>query len=297
MEVMNPVSPVAPPAAITTTDGVSGAEEAFTRASEPLKKKPQKDDEEDLDGSLSLVHPLLPRQLSQLNGVSRHLLTSRSNGLAADSTSRIAQADRFERLLGGVLPTQYEKGNAAVRSLELAAPQPLLFASESAAQKTTQQMQGKEALPLAIMRSDETAERVASRKGRSLADVGAAQLLVSPQGGARAEPMRSPVATDSAPPQRMAHYNAVPELQLSSPSSSANSDLVYRFQRWGGDHAVMIQSQTGGALQLNSSDALVHQRLDEHWSAGNPQQWQLSRDGEEGQQRNAAARQDEDEEA
>ncbi|MGL5345486.1 MAG: type III secretion system needle length determinant, SpaN/EivJ family [Plesiomonas sp.] len=302
---------MAPPAAITTTDGVSGVEEAFTRASEPLKKKPQKDDEEELDGSLSLEHPLIPRELSQLNGVSRHLLTSRSNGLAAETTRRIAQADRFERLQSGVLPTPGEKGSAAVRSLELVATQPSLSvlesgvqkttqpslsASESAAQKTTQQMQGKEILPLAIMRSDEAAERVASSKVRSLADVGAMQPLVSPLGGVRAESVRSPVATESAFPQRMAQYSAAPELQQSSPSSSANSDLVYRFQRWGGDHAVMIQPQMGGGLQLNSSDALVHQRLDEHWSAGNPQQWQLSRDGDEGKQHNTSA-QDEDEEA
>lgn len=63
--------------------------------------------------------------------------------------------------------------------------------------------------------------------------------------------------------------------------------LSYRFQRWGGEHAVTIQTQTGTAglqLQLLPSDSLVQQRLSDQWQSGNPQQWSLGRDGGEKRQ-------------
>ncbi|MEO2215489.1 type III secretion system needle length determinant, SpaN/EivJ family [Chromobacterium vaccinii] len=63
--------------------------------------------------------------------------------------------------------------------------------------------------------------------------------------------------------------------------------LSYRFQRWGGEHAVTIQTQVGTAglqLQLLPSDSLVQQRLSDQWQSGNPQQWSLGRDGGEKRQ-------------
>ncbi|MGL5758785.1 SpaN/EivJ family type III secretion system needle length determinant [Plesiomonas sp.] len=310
MEVITPVLLVALPAEIAGADGISGVEEAFTRVSEPLKKK-QRQDEETQDGSMPFVPPLIPRQPSQLNDVSRYFLVSRMNGLTSEIPRRVLQADRFERLQSSVFSVLAKKEMGAIRSLELTVSQSLTSASDSSVQKTTQplfsgvenlaqkitqQIQGKEPLALAVIRSDEMTERVVSRKRRSLADVGAMQSSISPQGGVRTESMRLPVSAESALPQRMAQHRTTPELPQSLPNSSANSDLVYRFQRWGGDHTVMIQPQIGGGLQLNSSDTLVHQRLDEHWSAGNPQQWQLSYDRDDGQQHNAFV-QDEDEES
>lgn len=62
------------------------------------------------------------------------------------------------------------------------------------------------------------------------------------------------------------------------------SGLTYRFTRWGAEHTVTVQGQTSGVLMLQPSDLLVTQQLSAQWHTGNPQRWQLARDGSEGRE-------------
>lgn len=73
------------------------------------------------------------------------------------------------------------------------------------------------------------------------------------------------------------------------------SGLTYRFTRWGAEHTVTIQGQTGGALLLQPSDPLVTQQLSAQWQSGEPQKWQLARDGSEGREQRNQQQNEEDE--
>ncbi|KVZ51083.1 type III secretion system needle length determinant, SpaN/EivJ family [Burkholderia ubonensis] len=105
-----------------------------------------------------------------------------------------------------------------------------------------------------------------------------------PQGGpaqsassSRLTPSPSPKARQEAAPgmPRHARSESAPAVDVSQ------SALTYRFSRWGGEHAVTVPAPANGVLLLQPSDALVAQRLSEQWQSGNPQQWQLARDGGE----------------
>ncbi|WP_430827944.1 type III secretion system needle length determinant, SpaN/EivJ family [Chromobacterium piscinae] len=96
---------------------------------------------------------------------------------------------------------------------------------------------------------------------------------------APAQPM---AASDGASAPRPRNWtDGTPQ---SSPQSEPGqaSGIGYRFLRWGGEHAVRIQSRNG-RLSLQPSDSLVQQRLSEQWPSGNPQYWILDRDGGERQ--------------
>ncbi|OHX19929.1 type III secretion system needle length determinant, SpaN/EivJ family [Chromobacterium sphagni] len=104
-------------------------------------------------------------------------------------------------------------------------------------------------------------------------------------------PARHAAAAAQLPPAalpprtRMESQPAMPTLATAAESQPG---LTYRFQRWGGEHSVNIQllpSHGAAQLTLQPSDSLVQQRLGEQWQHGNPQQWSLSRDGGERQQR------------
>lgn len=71
--------------------------------------------------------------------------------------------------------------------------------------------------------------------------------------------------------------------------------LTYRFSRWGADHTVSVQGQTGGTLVLQPSDTLVAQQLSDQWQSGNPQKWQLTPDGGEGRRQRHQQEHEEDE--
>lgn len=73
------------------------------------------------------------------------------------------------------------------------------------------------------------------------------------------------------------------------------SGLTYRFTRWGAEHTVTIQGQTSGALLLQPSDPLVTQQLSAQWQSGDPQKWQLARDGSEGREQRHQQQNEEDE--
>lgn len=73
------------------------------------------------------------------------------------------------------------------------------------------------------------------------------------------------------------------------------SGLTYRFTRWGAEHAVTVQGQTSGALLLQPSDSLVTQQLSAQWQSGDPQKWQLARDGSEGRESRHQQQNEEDE--
>jgi hypothetical protein len=71
--------------------------------------------------------------------------------------------------------------------------------------------------------------------------------------------------------------------------------LTYRFTRWGAEHAVTVQGPTSGALLLQPSDSLVTQQLNAQWQSGDPQKWQLARDGSEGREQRHQQQNEEDE--
>jgi hypothetical protein len=73
------------------------------------------------------------------------------------------------------------------------------------------------------------------------------------------------------------------------------SGLTYRFTRWGAEHAVTVQGPTSGALLLQPSDSLVTQQLSAQWQSGEPQRWQLARDGSEGREQRHQQQNEEDE--
>ncbi|MCP1290081.1 hypothetical protein NK214_07740, partial [Chromobacterium sp. S0633] len=103
---------------------------------------------------------------------------------------------------------------------------------------------------------------------------------------------------EAAPQARPRQDPALSQPTPSAPSAPepAQPGLTYRFQRWGGEHAVNVQSQPGGVLSLQPSDSLVQQRLGEQWQSGNPQQWQMARDDGREQGRQQPQR-DEEEDA
>lgn len=126
----------------------------------------------------------------------------------------------------------------------------------------------------------------------------AAAAAVAPQQAQPSAPATPP--REAAPPSRPRQDPAQAQAQtaLSAPSAPepAQPGLTYRFQRWGGEHAVNVQSQPGGVLSLQPSDSLVQQRLGEQWQSGNPQQWQMARDDGREQGRQQPQR-DEEEDA
>ncbi|WP_374424698.1 type III secretion system needle length determinant, SpaN/EivJ family [Chromobacterium sp.] len=139
---------------------------------------------------------------------------------------------------------------------------------------------------------------IAAREGgdarkSEAAPVGAVAAPPQPQAQATATPPR-----EAAPPARPRQDAAPAQPAPSAPSAPepAQPGLTYRFQRWGGEHAVNVQSQPGGVLSLQPSDSLVQQRLGEQWQSGNPQQWQMARDDGREQGRQQPQR-DEEEDA
>ncbi|WP_080417150.1 type III secretion system needle length determinant, SpaN/EivJ family [Burkholderia ubonensis] len=111
----------------------------------------------------------------------------------------------------------------------------------------------------------------------------------------RLTPSPSPQARQESAPGLSRHARSERAPAVDAPQSG----LTYRFSRWGGEHAVTVQAPANGVLLLQPSDALVAQRLSEQWQSGNPQQWQLARDGgkggEEGGEQRQRPQQEEDE--
>ncbi|MGC3029870.1 type III secretion system needle length determinant, SpaN/EivJ family [Burkholderia sp. DN3021] len=119
-----------------------------------------------------------------------------------------------------------------------------------------------------------------------------------PQGGpaqsassSRIAPSPSPQACQEAAPGMPRHARSESAPAVDVPQSA----LTYRFSRWGGEHAVTVHAPANGVLLLQPSDALVAQRLSEQWQSGNPQQWQLARDGGDGGEQRRPEQQEEDE--
>ncbi|MEN3029781.1 type III secretion system needle length determinant, SpaN/EivJ family [Chromobacterium amazonense] len=82
---------------------------------------------------------------------------------------------------------------------------------------------------------------------------------------------------------------------VSTAAEAAQNGLTYQFRRWGNEHSVTVQGTLSGNLLLQPSDVLVAQRLGEQWQSGNPQQWQLARDGGEGRGQQQPQQDEEDE--
>lgn len=98
---------------------------------------------------------------------------------------------------------------------------------------------------------------------------------LTPQWMAKTSPRVQGDSTNVTP-HRAAVYSQTTEIL-----NTQQSGLTYRFSRWGGDFAVAVQGQKEGTLLLQPSDAYVAHRLSEQWQSGNPQKWQLARDGSE----------------
>ncbi|AXE33384.1 type III secretion system needle length determinant, SpaN/EivJ family [Chromobacterium phragmitis] len=120
------------------------------------------------------------------------------------------------------------------------------------------------------------------------------------------DPAASQIAPAPQPPQPPAMPRAKAEWKQAqaamsasqTPASPAPAALTYRFQSWGGDHAVSVQAlagQGGAQLALAPSDGLVQQRLAEQWQSGNPQQWTMRDDGRQDGRQGQARRDEEDE--
>ncbi|MCD5328712.1 type III secretion system needle length determinant, SpaN/EivJ family [Chromobacterium piscinae] len=110
----------------------------------------------------------------------------------------------------------------------------------------------------------------------------AAAMAAGRQDAPAPAPAQPMAASDGASAPRPRNWtDGTPQ---SSPQSEPGqaSGIGYRFLRWGGEHAVRIQSRNG-RLSLQPSDSLVQQRLSEQWPSGNPQYWILDRDGGERQ--------------
>lgn len=107
-----------------------------------------------------------------------------------------------------------------------------------------------------------------------------------------------PLVFSTQSPLSLADTKPVDVKNITMPDSQ-NLDkgtLTYRFQRWGGEHSVNIQSQLGGSITLQPSDGIVEQKLNEQWLSGNPQRWQLAQDGGKQQQNQHQHQQNEEEE-
>ncbi|MBP4049424.1 hypothetical protein J9978_07920 [Chromobacterium violaceum] len=94
-------------------------------------------------------------------------------------------------------------------------------------------------------------------------------------------------AAQPAAPRSRADWKQALAAGAATPAQAQETGavLTYRFQRWGGEHAVSVQALGhAGATQLSltPSDGLVQQRLAEQWQSGNPQQWTLRDDGGQG---------------
>ncbi|WP_179255529.1 SpaN/EivJ family type III secretion system needle length determinant [Burkholderia sp. HI2714] len=106
----------------------------------------------------------------------------------------------------------------------------------------------------------------------------------------RLMPFPSPQVRQEAAPGMPRHARSESAQAVDVPQSA----LTYRFSRWGGEHGVTVQASANGGLLLQPSDALVAQRLSEQWQSGNPQQWQLARDGGDGGEQRRPQQQEED---
>lgn len=102
--------------------------------------------------------------------------------------------------------------------------------------------------------------------------------------------MRQPIEIQTAMSSHMPVAAQAVEVPMMQPSG-----LTYRFTRWGAEHAVTVQGQTGGAFLLQPSDSLVTQQLSAQWQSGEPQKWQLARDGSEGREQSHQQKNEEDE--
>lgn len=83
--------------------------------------------------------------------------------------------------------------------------------------------------------------------------------------------------------------------------ASRGSELTYRFNKWGNEHSVKVQSQSRvdvPQLMLQPSDSLVAQRLGEHLSQTSPPgNWTVLEDGKQREERRAPEQIDDEEDA
>ncbi|MEN7431668.1 type III secretion system needle length determinant, SpaN/EivJ family [Chromobacterium sp. TRC.1.1.SA] len=146
------------------------------------------------------------------------------------------------------------------------------------------------ALP-GMARGDMVASPISTRAGRKHHEDAAAAVVAGRQDALL--PPQAMAASDGswAPRPRSRAEGAPQSPPKAEPEQS--SGIGYRFLRWGGEHAVRIQSRNGKLL-LQPSDSLVQQRLSEQWLSGNPQHWSLDRDN--GERQSPRPAQDEHEE-
>ncbi|MEJ8675058.1 type III secretion system needle length determinant, SpaN/EivJ family [Chromobacterium amazonense] len=109
----------------------------------------------------------------------------------------------------------------------------------------------------------------------------------------QAERSRAAGPESATVPRRMA--GEAKASMVSGAVSATQNGLTYQFRLWGNEHSVTVQGTLSGSLLLQPSDVLVAQRLGEQWQSGNPQQWQLARDGGEGRGQQQPQRDEEDE--
>ncbi|POB00614.1 hypothetical protein C2134_00660 [Chromobacterium sinusclupearum] len=118
-------------------------------------------------------------------------------------------------------------------------------------------------------------------------------LIPLTQASSHAERLRAAKQAPAAAQRRMSGEATASTVGTAAPATQ--NGLTYQFRRWGNEHSVTVQGGLSGSLLLQPSDALVAQRLGEQWQSGNPQQWQLARDGGEGRGQQQPRQDEEDE--
>ena len=227
-----------------------------------------------------------------------HGLQAAAVALAAEHAASLAPAAKTPVKAGSVSPMSAEatpaktehapaKGEAALPAAAARDPAPTTL---PAAVPT---LSGHKALNTETTAPTPRAAREGG-EARKTETAPAAAAVIAPQ---PAQPSAAaPRETAPAARPRQEPSQAQPAPSAPSAPEPAQPGLTYRFQRWGGEHAVNVQSQPGGVLSLQPSDSLVQQRLGEQWQSGNPQQWQMARDDGREQGRQQPQR-DEEEDA
>ncbi|MCD4484615.1 hypothetical protein LQR31_09045 [Chromobacterium vaccinii] len=146
--------------------------------------------------------------------------------------------------------------------------------------------------PPGMARGDAMANPVSTRAGRKHHEDAAAAAVVAGRQDALWPPQVMAASDGNWASRPRSRAEGAPQ---SPPKAEPeqSSGIGYRFLRWGGEHAVRIQSRNGKLL-LQPSDSLVQQRLSEQWLSGNPQHWSLDRDS--GERQSPRPAQDEHEE-
>ncbi|HID7510677.1 TPA: type III secretion system needle length determinant, SpaN/EivJ family [Enterobacter hormaechei] len=296
---MEPVIATTFPGRVPTSSQDEADNSLDNRARELARNKPRQrgDDKRQLDNSGAL--PLFPMQQLPLppalaalrqKGHSLKHVTLSGNALTSEASTTLLRKSKVT--LKAQMPATDKSDAMQPISLgsrvaaSLTGTIPLMkggMAVADSAPRTQKQVN----LPVASA-TEPAASRVKTHEKRAC-DEGTVSIL----------PVSQPVPFSSLRQRieaqvAMSSYSPV-TVSIADTPRMQPSGLTYRFTRWGAEHTVTIQGQTGGALLLQPSDPLVTQQLSAQWQSGDPQKWQLARDGSEGREQRHQQQNEEDE--